>query len=226
MPLQIWLITFFITSGLMLYIVDEINLSSIFCNPKSPEQMKSYVSLCALLFFITSINYGQTSYQDNSFLQKESSIVESTADSGHHFTLLEAVKAANLDKILNEDGPFTVFAPSDMAFKKLSKVNLKELLLPENKKELFSLLTYHIVAGNITASKILKAMCNGNGKASFTTVQGDKIYASMEGLDIVLMDKSGNRAKITSADAKQCNGVIHEIDSVILPNSLSMANLP
>lgn len=152
--------------------------------------------------------------------------MESTADSGYHNTLLEVVKAANLDKILNEDGPFTVFAPSDMAFKKLSKVNLKKLLLPENKKELFSLLTYHIVAGNITASKILKALCNGNGKASFTTVQGDKIYASMEGLDIVLMDKAGNKAKITNADSNQSNGVIHEIDSVILPNNLTSAYLP
>lgn len=152
--------------------------------------------------------------------------MESTADSGYHDILFKVVKAANLDKILNEDGPFTVFAPSDMAFKKLSKVNLNELLLPENKKELFSLLTYHIVAGNITASKILKAMCNGNGKASLTTVQGDKIYASMEGLDIVLTDKSGNRARITSADSNQSNGVIHEIDSVILPSALTAENLP
>ena len=188
--------------------------------------MKSYVSLCALIIFFTSISYGQTSFKENNFLEKENSIVESTADSGHHYTLLEVVKAANLEKILNEDGPFTVFAPSDMAFKKLSKVSLKELLLPENKKELLSLLTYHIVAGNITASKILKALCNGNGKASFTTVQGDKIFASMDGLDIVLTDKSGNKAKITSADSTQCNGVIHEIDSVILPNSLATANLP
>ena len=188
--------------------------------------MKSYVSVCALLFLIISIGYGQTSFTENSFLRTENSIIESAADSGHHYTFLEAVKAANLEKILNEDGPFTVFAPSDMAFRKLSKVNLKELLLPENKKELFSLLTYHIVAGNITASKILKALCNGNGKASFTTVQGDKIFVSMDGLDIVLTDKAGNKAKITSADANQCNGIIHEIDSVILPTSLSVANLP
>ena len=170
--------------------------------------------------------YSQPILQYCDILKKENSIIESAADSGNHYTLLEAVKAANLDKILNEDGPFTVFAPSDMAFRKLSKVNLKELLLPENKKELFSLLTYHIVAGNITASKILKALCNGNGKASFTTVQGDKIFASMDGLDIVLTDKAGNRAKITSADANQCNGIIHEIDSVILPNALSVTNLP
>ncbi|GBF21538.1 immunogenic protein MPT70 precursor [Arenibacter sp. NBRC 103722] len=209
-----------------MYIVDEFNRLSIFLKFPSPEPMKSYVSVCALLFLITSLGYGQTSFTENSFLKKENSIIESAADSGNHYTLLEAVKAANLDKILNEDGPFTVFAPSDMAFRKLSKVNLKELLLPENKKELFSLLTYHIVAGNITASKILKALCNGNGKASFTTVQGDKIFASMDGLDIVLTDKAGNRAKITSADANQCNGIIHEIDSVILPNALSATNLP
>ncbi|MEZ4970575.1 MAG: fasciclin domain-containing protein [Flavobacteriaceae bacterium] len=188
--------------------------------------MKSYLSISAILFLVTSLGYGQTSFIENNILQKESSIIESAADSGYHYTLLEVVKAANLEKILDEDGPFTVFAPSDMAFQRLSKVNLRELLLPENKQELFSLLTYHIVAGNITASKILKALCNGNGKASFTTVQGDKIYASMDGLDIVLEDKAGNKARITSADASQSNGIIHEIDSVILPNVLIATNLP
>lgn len=187
--------------------------------------MKSYVSVCALLFLITSLGYGQTSFTENSFLKKENSIIESAADSGNHYTLLEAVKAANLDKILNEDGPFTVFAPSDMAFRKLSKVNLKELLLPENKRSFFAFNLSHCCWQH-NGLKILKALCNGNGKASFTTVQGDKIFASMDGLDIVLTDKAGNRAKITSADANQCNGIIHEIDSVILPNALSATNLP
>ena len=188
--------------------------------------MKCHLPVYALFLLFTPLIYGQSSINQNSFSGSNNSIIEGTADSGHHFTLLEAVRAANLDKILNEDGPFTVFAPSDMAFKKLSKIDLKELLLPENKRELFSLLTYHIVAGNLTASNILKAMCRGNGKASFTTVQGEKIYASMEGLDIVLSDKLGNRAKITSADANQCNGVIHEIDSVIMPKLLAEVNLP
>ncbi|HUH46439.1 MAG TPA: fasciclin domain-containing protein, partial [Arenibacter sp.] len=121
---------------------------------------------------------------------------------------------------LNEDGPFTIFAPSDRAFKKLSNDRIAALFLPENKKELLALLTYHMVAGNLTASKMLIAMSRGNGKASFTTVQGNKIFASMEGTDIVISDNFGNSAKIVAADFNQCNGVIHEIDSVILPKIL------
>lgn len=179
--------------------------------------MNPFIFFCALLLFIPAAGFAQNSVHNG---YREYSIIESTAYSGNHITLLQAVKATNLDRVLNEDGPFTIFAPSDLAFKKLSKEKMAALFLPENKKELFSLLTYHIVAGNITASKMLLAMSRGNGKASFTTVQGNKIFVSMEGLDIVLTDNFGNSAKITTADSSQCNGIIHEIDSVILPKIL------
>ncbi|MBT8184987.1 MAG: fasciclin domain-containing protein [Eudoraea sp.] len=149
---------------------------------------------------------------------EDNTIIESTEGSENHKTLLAAVKAADLEETLDSDGPFTVFAPSDVAFKKLSKEKITALLQPENKKELKSVLSYHIVAGNLTASKILKAMCRGSGTARFTTIQGDEITASMDGIDIVLTDCYGNSARITTADANQCNGVIHVIDSVIMPN--------
>ncbi len=179
--------------------------------------MNPFIPFCALFLFMAFDGVAQTSVQNE---YQENSIIESTAYSGNHITLLQAVRAVDLDRILNEDGPFTIFAPSDIAFKKLSKDKMTALFLPENKKELLSLLTYHIVAGNLTASKILIAMSRGNGKASFTTVQGNKIFASMEGTDIVISDNFGNSAKITTADSNQCNGVIHEIDSVILPKIL------
>ncbi len=150
----------------------------------------------------------------------ETSILTSTESSVNHRTLLAAMRATELDKLLSFDGQYTVFAPSDKAFQELSQAEISELLKPENKKKLHELVAYHIVAGKLSASKILKAMCRGNGKATFTTVQGEKITATMNGIDIVLTDCLGNQAKIIMADANQCNGVIHEIDSVILPRKI------
>tara|TARA_R110002020_G_scaffold21009_1_gene71114 strand:+ start:83667 stop:84176 length:510 start_codon:yes stop_codon:yes gene_type:complete len=148
------------------------------------------------------------------------SIAENTGNSDNHTFLLAAIKATDLEGLLDMEGPFTVFAPSDKAFEKLTPSKIDFLLMPENKKALRSLLTYHIVAGSISASKILSALCHGNGKTSFTTVQGTKITATMDGLDIILTDYLGNSAKIITADANQCNGVIHEIDGVILPQKI------
>ncbi|MDO6517027.1 fasciclin domain-containing protein [Zobellia uliginosa] len=148
------------------------------------------------------------------------SIVNSTANSKNHQTLLAVMRATDLEELLDQSGPFTVFAPSDRAFENLSGKSVKDLLDPKNKKELKDLLTYHIVAGYISASKILKAMCRGKGKATFTTVQGDTITATMKGIDIILTDSFGNKATIVVADSNQKNGVIHEIDSVILPGKI------
>jgi uncharacterized surface protein with fasciclin (FAS1) repeats len=131
--------------------------------------------------------------------------------------LAMALKAAGLDEILDEDGPFTVFIPTEEAFTTWSGLNLPALLKPRNKNELRSMLTYHIVAGRYTASKILRAMCRGGGTALFTTLQGNEILTSMEGTEIVLTDCSGNSARITLADGDRQNGVVHVIDRVIVP---------
>ena len=148
-------------------------------------------------------------------------IIKSTEGSEEHKTLLAAVKAADLEEVLDSEGPFTVFAPSDQAFGKLPQGKIATLLKPGNKDALKDLVSYHIVAGNLTAAKILKAMCRGKGTATFTTVQGNTITASMKGIDIVLTDDFGNSAIITMADANQCNGVIHVIDRVIQPRKIS-----
>jgi len=178
----------------------------------------------ALLLLLFSLN---TLAQSNKFpnfsatqMDPEESIIANTESSKNHKMLLAAMRAADLDEILSYDGPFTVFAPSDLAFEKLPSDTVAELLNPVNKKEVQELVNYHIIAGNFSASKILKAMCRGGGEASFTTVQGDELVATMQGIDIVITDNLGNKAKITTADANQCNGVIHEIDTVIRPNKL------
>ena len=150
------------------------------------------------------------------------SIITNTENSENHKTLLAAMKASDLEEILSFDGPFTVFAPSDEAFDTLFESKTSNLFDPQNKRELQALLRYHIIAGEFTASKILKAMCDGEGSATFMTVQGEELKATMQGTDIVLTDGLGHTAKIIAADANQCNGVIHEIDSVILPKKISL----
>lgn len=145
------------------------------------------------------------------------SISRSTQVSRNHRTLYAAVRATDLLETLDREGPFTVFAPSDLAFEKLSIERVTTLMRPENKKELLAVVTGHIVAGNFSAARILKAMCQGAGKARFTTIKGEDLTATMDGIDIVLTDSNGNKARITTADAIQRNGVIHVIDSVFMP---------
>lgn len=182
--------------------------------------MKLLAIPTVLLFLLCFHSYSQDHIVELDRSLVNNTIIESTEGSRYHKTLLAAVRAADLEATLDGDGPFTVFAPSDQAFKKWSPERIATLLRPENKKELQAVITYHIVAGKLTASKILKAMCRGAGKATFTTVQGDEIIATMDGIDIVLTDCCGNTARITTADAPQCNGVIHVIDSVIMPSQL------
>lgn len=175
------------------------------------------------LLFFTFSTLAQNTISGNVIsreMDPEKSILKNTETSENHKTLLAVLKAADLEDVLSYDGPFTVFAPSDLAFAKLSKQTVAALLHPSNKRELQSLMRYHIIAGNFSASKILTAMCRGEGKATFTTVQGDELTATMQGVDIVLTDNLGNTAKITTADSNQCNGVIHEIDSVFRPGKL------
>ncbi len=180
---------------------------------------RSFLKL-VLFLLISATSYGQFVLPESIPGDFKKTIYTSTVETGNHTTLLSALEASDMDGMLEGDAPFTVFAPSDKAFNKLSSEKIKELLKPENKKELQDVVAYHMVAGNLSASKILRALDRGKGTASFTTVQGNKIKASMEGLDIILSDGLGNKAKITVADGDQCNGVLHIIDSVILPRQL------
>lgn len=187
---------------------------------KSPLNVVCFVILCFVFTSMRSQNQALTAFPTVLYLSKEKTIVESTDESENHKILMAGVRATDLVEVLGQSGPFTIFAPSDNAFSKFSKEELQRLFSSDHKQQLKSLLTYHIVAADLSASKILRALCSGKGKASFTTIQGTKIYASISGTDIILTDSFGNTAKITSADAKQSNGFIHEIDGVIQPSKI------
>ncbi|MGB5377434.1 fasciclin domain-containing protein [Muriicola sp.] len=180
--------------------------------------MKPYFFFAVFIFLLSSGSLNAQSDIGQSDFKK--TIYTSTLEAGNYTTLISALKATDLDLTLDGDAAFTIFAPSDLAFGKLSDETMKHLLLPENKKELREMVTYFMVAGSLSASKILNALVRGNGKTTFTTVQGKKIKASIDGIDIILTDGFGNKAKITVADNDQCNGIIHTIDSVLLPKPL------
>ncbi|MAN59670.1 MAG: beta-Ig-H3/fasciclin [Flavobacteriaceae bacterium] len=146
-------------------------------------------------------------------------IVENAVNSKDHTTLVAAVQAADLVSTLQSDGPFTVFAPTNTAFEKLPNGTVATLLKPENKQQLQGVLTYHVVAGNYSANDIVAAIKKGNGTASFTTVSGGKLVAMLKGKNVMIMDENGNTATVTISDVNQSNGVIHVIDTVVLPAS-------
>ena len=145
-------------------------------------------------------------------------IVENAVNSKDHTTLVAAVKAAGLVETLQGKGPFTVFAPVNNAFEDLPAGTVETLLKPENKATLQKVLTYHVVAGNMTVEKIMAAIKAGKGTATLKTVSGGTLKAMMNGpKNVVLVDESGNVATITTYDVLQSNGVIHVIDKVMLP---------
>lgn len=144
-------------------------------------------------------------------------VVDIAISSPDHTTLVAAVKAAGLVETLKGAGPFTVFAPVNSAFAALPAGTVDTLLKPENKGTLTSVLTYHVVAGKFMAKDVLKAIKDGNGKATLTTVQGGKLTATTDGKTVMLTDEKGNMATVTAVDLKGSNGVIHVIDKVVMP---------
>jgi uncharacterized surface protein with fasciclin (FAS1) repeats len=144
-------------------------------------------------------------------------IIENAVNSKDHTTLVAAVKSAGLVETLQGKGPFTVFAPTNAAFDKLPKGTVDKLLMPENKAMLTGVLTYHVVSGKWSAADVAAAIKKGNGTAEVATVQGGKLWFKNDGKDTWVIDEKGNKAKITIADVNQSNGVIHVIDTVLMP---------
>jgi uncharacterized surface protein with fasciclin (FAS1) repeats len=145
-------------------------------------------------------------------------IVENAVNSKDHTTLVAAVKAAGLVDTLESPGPFTVFAPTNEAFDKLPAGTVDTLLKPENLAQLKKILTYHVVAGKLTAKDIAKQIKAGGGKATLTTVEGGTLTAMMQGDKLVLTDEKGGTATVTIANVFQSNGVIDVIDTVLMAN--------
>ena len=144
-------------------------------------------------------------------------IVENAVNSKDHTTLVAAVKAAGLVDTLSGPGPFTVFAPTDEAFAKLPAGTVETLVKPENKDTLTKILTYHVVSGTMTSKDVAKAIKAGKGSATLTTVQGEPLTATMKMGKLVLTDAKGGTSTVTIKDVMQSNGVIHVVDTVLMP---------
>ena len=151
--------------------------------------------------------------------QKSKTIVENAVASKDFTTLVAAVQAADLVETLSSAGPFTVFAPTNAAFAKLPAGTVENLLKPENKEMLTAILTYHVVAGNLDSKAVVAAIKKGNGSVTLTTVQGGKLNASLSGANVILTDENGNTSTIVAVDIMCSNGVVHVIDTVIMPKS-------
>jgi uncharacterized surface protein with fasciclin (FAS1) repeats len=145
-------------------------------------------------------------------------IIDNAVNSSDHTTLVVAVKAGGLVETLKGKGPFTVFAPTNEAFAKLPAGTVDTLLKPENKATLVKILTYHVVPGKVEAADLVKMIKAGNGSATLTTVQGETLTAMLKGGSVIIKDQKGDMAMVTIADVNQSNGVIHVVDTVLLPN--------
>ena len=149
---------------------------------------------------------------------KSRDIVDNAVNSQDHTTLVAAVKAAGLVATLKGKGPFTVFAPTNEAFDKLPAGTVDTLLKPENKETLTKVLTYHVLAGRFDSNAIMKRIKAGHGKAQLKTVSGNTLIAWMDGSTLVLTDEKGGQSRVSIANVYQSNGVIHVVDTVLLPN--------
>lgn len=169
-------------------------------------------TVLAVLLITTSITANNTDPK-----KTDDTIVSVAASNENFSTLVAAVKAAGLVKVLNSDGPFTVFAPANSAFKKLPKGTVASLLKPENKKLLTSILTYHVISGKFVAKDVIKAIKANNNKFVIKTVQGNKLTASIVNGKVVLTDVKGNTSTVIITDVPASNGVVHAIDTVVMP---------
>ncbi len=150
-------------------------------------------------------------------MSPQKTIVENASKASNLTTLVAAVKAAGLVETLMGPGPFTVFAPTDAAFDKVPKETLAKLLQPDMKPTLQKILTYHVVAGTLTAADLVKQVKSMGGMDALKTVEGGTLTAKMDGDKLVLVDEMGGTATVETADVMQSNGVVHVIDSVLMP---------
>lgn len=154
---------------------------------------------------------------DTAVVAETSNIVDVAAGNADFSTLVTAVKAAGLVETLSGDGPFTVFAPNNAAFAKLPAGTVDGLLKPESLDKLKAILTYHVVAGKFDAAAVTDAINKNNGKYTVTTVQGSTIVLSLKDGKVMLTDANGGTSTVVLADVAASNGVIHAIDTVVMP---------
>jgi uncharacterized surface protein with fasciclin (FAS1) repeats len=188
-------------------------------NPKMRKAISKLLIIALMIVGAQSMKAQKSVMVGGEAMYPMKNIIENAVNSKDHTTLVAAVKAASLVETLQGAGSFTVFAPTNAAFDKLPEGTVATLLKPENKKMLTQILTYHVVAGKMDSEAITKAIKKGNGKAVLTTVSGGKLIAMMNGeRNITITDEKGNTSNISVYDVYQSNGVIHVIDTVVLPN--------
>jgi uncharacterized surface protein with fasciclin (FAS1) repeats len=188
---------------------------------KKEKRMKLRYLLAISALLLTGISFARAQQDPmvgGAAMFPAKNIVQNAMNSNDHTTLVAAVKAAGLVDTLEGPGPFTVFAPTNEAFAKLPAGTVDTLLKPENKDTLTKVLTYHVVAGNWSAADIEKQIKAGHGQAELKTVSGGTLIAMEHGGKIMLKDEKGGMATVTIADVYQSNGVIHVIDTVLMPN--------
>jgi uncharacterized surface protein with fasciclin (FAS1) repeats len=186
---------------------------------KTKMKKIKFLSLLVMATIVSGNSFAQTKMVGGAAMYPTKNIVENAVNSKDHTTLVAAVKAAGLVPTLESAGPFTVFAPTNEAFDELPKGTVPTLLKPENKAKLTSILTYHVVPGKLSSAELMKMVKMQNGKATLKTVQGDNLYVTMKGKNLMITDESGNTARVTIADVNQSNGVIHVVNKVLLPKS-------
>ena len=180
--------------------------------------IKMMVAAVALTFVAVTASAEKTVMVGGAAMYPSKDIVDNAVNSKDHTILVKAVQAAGLVETLKSAGPFTVFAPTDAAFGKLPAGTVETLVKPESKENLTKIHTYHVVAGKFDSGAIAKKIKSSkNGKYEVATVQGGKLTASMSGKDLILTDEKGGTAKVTIANVYQKNGVIHVVDTVLMP---------
>lgn len=176
-----------------------------------------FLGFFILTALFSSNTFAQTKMVGGAAMYPTKNIVENAMNSKDHTTLVAAVKAAGLVPTLESKGPFTVFAPTNEAFDALPAGTVETLLKPENKAKLTSILTYHVVAGKLSAKDLMKMIKDQMGKATLKTVEGENLFVTMKERNLMITDENGGTAEITIADVNQSNGVIHVINKVLLP---------
>ncbi|HTI31706.1 MAG TPA: fasciclin domain-containing protein [Sphingomonas sp.] len=179
--------------------------------------MTKFAVVAALTFAFTAPALAANPMVGGAAMYPTKTIVDNAVNSKDHTTLVAAVQAAGLVDTLKGPGPFTVFAPTNAAFAKLPAGTVETLVKPENKATLTTILTYHVVAGRMTSKDIAAAIKAGGGKATLTTVQGEPLTATMAGKTLMLTDAKGGMSHVTIGDVMQSNGVIHVVDTVLMP---------
>jgi uncharacterized surface protein with fasciclin (FAS1) repeats len=182
--------------------------------------MKKFIiaALALAAIAIAPNTYAQIKMVGGAAMYPTKNIVANAVNSKDHTTLVAAVRAAGLVPTLQSAGPFTVFAPTNEAFDKLPAGTVDMLVKPENKAALTKILTYHVVAGKISSADLLAKIKAGGGKAELNTVSGGILTAMADGKKVYLVDEKGGKSWVTIADVNQSNGVIHVVNTVLMPN--------